>query len=63
MKNLSTAQLTAEIESVIEIYRDIEGVEPDAINVMDALCDDARKAGFRFDEPTARRIIAKKVAQ
>lgn len=58
---LTTAQLTSEIESAIETYRDIEGCEPDATNVMDALCDDARKADFYFDEPLARTIIAKKL--
>jgi hypothetical protein len=57
MKTLSTAQLTTEIVSTIEVYRDIEGQMPDATNVMDALCDEARKAGFRFNETAARQLI------
>ena len=61
MKNISKAQLETEVVSAIETYRDIEGTEPTAQDVLDSLCDDARKAGFRFDEAAARVLIAKKL--
>lgn len=58
---ISAEQLASEIVSAIETYRDIEGAEPTAQDVLDSLCDDARKAGFRFDEAAARELIAKKL--
>lgn len=62
-QSLTRAQLESEIVSAIETIRDIEGVEPTRIEVMDHLCDEMRKARIGFDETSARTIIAAKVAK
>jgi hypothetical protein len=65
-KTLNTAELEGEISYQISQYYDDNGSgspAPSVQEVIDRLCDDLRKERIRFDEPTARKLIAAKVSR